>query len=343
MPGALRSALALAALRLPENLAQIVLLGRRKTLGWRVMDAKAQLVGQAINAVRVPGELPSVHDSREQMRAMTARLDRPHPKLAHKENRSIPGPEGDIAVRVYKPRDAAPRLPVLCYFHGGGWVQGDLDTHDGVCGKLAAWGQCLVVSVDYRLAPEHKFPAAVDDAIAAYKWLVQNANQFGGNPERVGVAGDSAGGNLSAALCQAIAEQGGRGPRCQVLIYPALDFRLNTQSHDELRDAYVIPRERIVWYTEMYLKDPSQSRHVRASPLLALDLRGQPPAYIVTCGFDPLRDEGASYSEKLRAAGVEVRHREFEGQIHAFVSLTRAIPQGEVCLREIGEYLQANL
>jgi len=231
----------------------------------------------------------------------------------------------------------------VAYFHGGGWVQGDLETHHGLCARLALHGDALVVAIDYRLAPEHKFPAGVDDAFAAYRWLRAHGRELGADTTRVAVAGDSAGGNLSAVVSQLAASAGLPVPTCQVLIYPALDASLDTESHRELADAHVIPRERIVWYMAQYLGADADTVDPRVSPLRAKRLAGQPPTMIVTAGFDPLRDEGHAYAEALRRAGVDVVYREYPGQIHAFVSLTKAIPQGLTCTLEVAEYLRKRL
>src|SRR5262249_12309690 len=188
-----------------------------------------------------------------------------------------------------------------------------------------------------------KFPAAVLDCMAAYRWLRAHASEIGGDPRRVALAGDSAGGNLSAVVSQLAARAGEAVPTCQVLIYPAVDFALDTPSHRELEEAHVIPRERILWYTKQYLRGDSDRYDLRASPFLAANLSGQPPALVITAGFDPLRDEGLAYAERLRAAGVDTVYREYPGQIHAFVSLTKAIPQGLRCTLEIGDYLQQRL
>jgi len=209
-----------------------------------------------------------------------------------------------------------------------------------LCARLALRSEVIVVAVDYRLAPEHKFPAAVEDCFAAYRWLRSHAAELGADPARVAVAGDSAGGNLSAVVSQLAAQAGVPVPTCQVLIYPAVDFGLDTESHRELADGHVIPRDRIEWYTEQYLPAGADRNDPRASPLHAKDLAGQPPALIVTAGFDPLRDDGRLYAERLRAAGVDVVHHEYPGQIHAFVSLTKAIPEGLACTWEIADFLR---
>jgi len=270
-------------------------------------------------------------------------MDEPAPSLPRIEDITIPGPAGPVPARLYDPagRTATPP-PALAYFHGGGWVQGDLETHHGLCARLALRSGAIVVAVDYRLAPEHKFPAAVEDCLAAYRWLRSEARAIGADPGRVAVAGDSAGGNLAAVVSQMAASAGGPVPTCQVLIYPALDFALDTPSHQELEDAHIIPRDRVVWYMQQYLTEGDRG-DLRASPLRARDLRGQPPTFVITAGFDPLRDEGQVYADRLRAAGVDVVYREYPGQIHAFVSLTRAIPQGMACTLVIGDYLRERL
>jgi acetyl esterase len=275
---------------------------------------------------------------------MVSLMDEPAPAGARIADISIPGVAGPIAGRVYDPAPAATAArPLVAYFHGGGWVQGDLETHHGLCARLALRSRAMVVAIDYRLAPEHKFPAAVDDCLAAYVWLRRHGDELGGDRERVGVAGDSAGGNLAAVVSQLATRSGVPLPTCQVLIYPATDFAMDTASHRELADAHVIPRERVVWYAEQYLRSEADRRDVRASPFLAANLAAQPPAMVITAGFDPLRDEGHAYAERLRAAGVPVVDREYPGQIHAFVSLTKAIPQGMTCTEEIGDYLRERL
>ena len=318
--------------------------GHRISRGGRTMDPKAQIVGEFVKSIRVPGYYPPLPELRQQLRTMVSLMDEPAPALPRIEGVSIPGSAEAIGGRVYDPAEAgAPPRPVVGYFHGGGWVQGDLETHHGLCARLAQRSGALVVALDYRLAPEHKFPAAVEDCVAAYRWLRSHAGDLGGDPARVGLAGDSAGGNLCAVVSQLAARAGEPVPACQALIYPAVDFALDTPSHRELEDGHVIPRDRILWYMEQYLRGDADRADLRASPLRATDLAGQPPTLVITAGFDPLRDEGQAYAERLRAAGVAVVHREYPGQIHAFVSLTRAIPQGLACTLEIGDYLRQRL
>jgi len=317
--------------------------GHRISMGGRTMDPKAQIVGEFVKSIRVPGYYPPLPELRQQLRVMVSLMDEPAPTLARIEDIRIPGPAGEIPARVYSSSAAKTPQPAVVYFHGGGWVQGDLETHHGLCARLAQHAGVLVVAVDYRLAPEHKFPAAVDDCLAAYRWARAKGRDVGADSARVAVAGDSAGGNLSAAVSQLAGAEGSPVPTCQVLIYPAVDFSLETASHREMVEGHVIPRERVVWYMEQYLRSDADKNDLRASPLRAASLKGQPPAMIVTGGFDPLRDEGRAYADRLREAGVDVVYREYPGQIHAFVSLTKAIPQGMAATLEIAEYLRRRL
>ena len=334
--------LELAHTLISEEEALRLLEGHRISLGNRTMDPKAQVVGEFVKSIRVPGVYPPLPELRQQLRTMVALMDEPAPALARAEDIRIPGPAGEIPARVYA-ASVGETLPAVVFFHGGGWVQGDLETHHGLCARLAQHAGALIVAVDYRLAPEHKFPAAVEDCLAAYRWLRTKGRDVGADLSRVAVAGDSAGGNLSAVVSQLAASAGVPAPTCQVLIYPAVDFSLETSSHRELADGHVIPRDRILWYMEQYLKSDADKSDLRASPLRTPSLEGQPPAMIVTAGFDPLRDEGRAYGDRLREAGVDVVYREYPGQIHAFVSLTKAIPQGMACTLEIAQYLRQRL
>src|SRR3989454_1752326 len=292
----------------------------------RIMDPKAQIVGEFVKSIRVPGYYPPLPELRQQLRTMVSIMDAPAPAVPRVEDIRIPGPAGPLGARVYDPAgpSASPR-PVVAYFHGGGWVQGDLETHHGLCARLALRSGALVVAVDYRLAPEHKFPAAVEDCLAVYRWLRAHAGELGGDPARVGLAGDSAGGNLSAVVSQLSARAGGV-PTCQVLIYPAVDYALDTPSHRELEEAHVIPRDRILWYMEQYLRGEADREDPRAAPLRANDLAGQPPTLVITAGFDPLRDEGLAYADRLRAAGVAVGYPERPRPSPPLVSRTQPNP-----------------
>jgi acetyl esterase len=337
-------ALELQHTMLSEEDALRFLDGHRISRDGRTMDPKAQIVGEFVKSIRVPGYYPPLAELRQKLRTMVTLMDEPAPDLPRIEDLRIPGPAGSIGARLYDPTGtSAPPRPVVGYLHGGGWVQGDLETHHGLCARLAQRSGALVVAVDYRLAPEHKFPAAVEDSLAAYRWLRSHARDLGGDPTRVALAGDSAGGNLSAAVSQLAKGAGEPVPTCQALIYPAVDFALDTPSHREMEDGHIIPRDRILWYSERYLRGEADRLDLRAAPLRAPDLAGQPPTLVITAGFDPLRDEGQAYAERLRAAGVDVVHREYPGQIHAFVSLTRVIPQGLACTYEVADYLRQRL
>ncbi|MFO1361641.1 MAG: alpha/beta hydrolase [Burkholderiales bacterium] len=249
------------------------------------------------------------------------------PAVARADDLRATGPVGDVPVRAYRPLGAADaeRLPALVYFHGGGWTIGDLDTHDVPCRELANLAHCAVVSVDYRLAPEHRFPAAFDDAVAATHWVHAHAAGLGSDASRLAVGGDSAGGNLAAAVAIALRDTWGPRLAMQTLIYPATDQAADTPSHAAFADGYLLTREAIAWFRDNYLRGPEDAADWRASPLRAPDLAGLPPAYVITAGFDPLLDEGRAYAERLRAAGVKVTYECFAGMIHGFITMGGAI------------------
>ena len=246
------------------------------------------------------------------------------------ENRAVPGPAGDIPVRVYTPLGAADAtLPGLVFFHGGGFVLGDLDSHDDLCRALANGSGCRAVSVGYRLAPEHPFPAAVEDCWAATRHVAANAAQFGIDPARLAVGGDSAGGNLAAVVSQLAKTD--RAPQIafQLLIYPVtqLGAPVDTPSMRENAKGYFLEKEGMDWFTRLYCPDAAHRSDPRLSPLLCPDLAGLPPAYVITAGFDPLRDEGRAYADKLDAAGVPVTYVNYPGMVHGFFSMRGLIPK----------------
>jgi acetyl esterase len=239
---------------------------------------------------------------------------------------------GGVPARIYTP--AGSGHPILVYIHGGGWVIGDLETHDGVCRALANAGPMIVVSLDYRLAPECKFPACVDDCLAATKWVAENAKSLGGDPNRIAVGGDSAGGNLTAATTLVARDKGGPKIGFQLLIYPATDARMQSHSYTSNAEGYFLTAGMMRWFWNHYLSDPRDVLDPRVSPLLAPSLEGLPPAYVITAEYDPLRDEGEDYARELMAAGVPTKLRRFDGLIHGFFAMTEVFPQAREAIAE---------
>jgi acetyl esterase len=250
----------------------------------------------------------------------------PPESLAKVESRRIPGPGGEIPLRIYTPEGSGP-FPAIVFFHGGGWVIGTLDTHDGVCRQIAKRAGAVVVSVDYRLAPEHKFPAAPEDCYAATLWVAENAAKIGVDACRLAVGGDSAGGNLAAAVSLMARDRGKPKIAYQVLIYPVTEHSYDTASYRENADGYLLTKDSMVWFWNHYLRSPADGAQPYASPLRARDLKGLPPAMVVTTEFDPLRDEGEAYAERLRQAGVPVKLKRYDGLIHGFFMMTGFFPQ----------------
>ena len=255
-------------------------------------------------------------------------------------DRAVPGPGGDLPVRVYRPREGE-ALPVLVYFHGGGWVAGNLDTHDGTCRALANRVPCVVVAVDYRLAPEHKFPAAVEDAHAALRWVAGHAGAIGGDPRRVAVGGDSAGGNLATVVARRWRDSGGTPLVFQLLVYPATDSRMHSASFVEHGDGCFLTREGMRWFWAHYLNSDADGQSPEASPIRAGDLSGLPPALVITAEFDPLRDEGEAYAERLRQAGVPAVTSRYDGMIHTFFGMAALWEEAERAVDEAAGALRA--
>src|SRR4051812_39662882 len=309
-----------------------------------VLDADAAAVYKAFQeAGRPPFETVPPATAREMYLAGSA-VSRPEPpELESAKPLSIPAPHGTIPARVYTPkqlRKTAGLAPCLVFYHGGGWVIGDLDSHDVVCRKLAHEGELIVISIDYRLAPEHKFPAAVDDAIAATKWISANARALGIDAARLTAGGDSAGGNLAAVV--ALAARDGDGPKLagQLLIYPATDFAMTHPSHREPETSILLTHSVIKWFCNHYLGD-ADIDDWRASPARAKTLAGLPPAYVLTAGGDPLRDEGDEYAKRLKQDGVPITYRHFAGQFHGFFTMGKLLNQANIAASEIGAWLKA--
>jgi acetyl esterase len=270
-------------------------------------------------------------------------------KLAIKVNvyrssdRRIPGPVSDLPVRIYQPREGKPGelFPVLLWFHGGGFVIGNLDTHDSACRMLAAQADCMVVAVDYRLAPEHKFPAAVDDCMAALRWVALHAREIGAEAGRIAVGGDSAGGNLAAVCALLARNEGFPALAYQLLIYPCTAPEPEAPSHRKFAEGYVLTRNTITWFYQHYMRSRSDVNDFRFGPLIADDLSNLPPALVLVAGYDPLRDEGVDYAKRLIEAGNRVCLVNYEGMVHGFYLMggvvdaaKRAIAQSAQSLRE---------
>ncbi|KRB64201.1 alpha/beta hydrolase [Noviherbaspirillum sp. Root189] len=267
-------------------------------------------------------------------------------EVAEVRNLQAEGPHGAIPLRLYKPLGGdmdRGLLPVLVYFHGGGWVIGDLDTHDSLCRQLANASKCAIVSVDYRLGPEHRFPAAVDDSIAATRWIHKEAPKLGLDASRLAVGGDSAGGNLAAVVAIALRDAGDVPIAFQLLIYPATDMRRGAPSHTTNGQGYLLTSDTITYFHDHYIDDATHDLDWRASPLLHPDLTNLPPSIVLTAGYDPLRDEGLMYSQRLSESGNRATHICFERQIHGFITMGRVIDEAnaavELCASQTARYL----
>jgi acetyl esterase len=287
---------------------------------------------------RTPLAEQTPDEARQNFLAMSVLATRPESPLPT-EDRAVAGPGGDIPVRLYRP-EVAGTLPVVVYAHGGGWVIGDIETHDGLCRQLALGIPAVVVSVDYRRAPEHRFPAAVEDVGAVIDWVAAHAPEVGADAGRLAVAGDSAGGNLAAVAARRARDHGGPAIAFQLLLYPVTDLTCARPSYAENGEGYLLTREDMRFFIDAYLGgvDPEDPD---ASPLAAADLSGLPPALVVTAEFDPLRDEGEAYAARLAAAGVDARSSRYDGMIHGFVSMDalldgarRAIAESVGALRD---------
>lgn len=299
------------------------------------------LLGQLAEQGMPAPESMTVRQNRELIEQL-GELAGPPEEVARVLDTVAPGPDGDIPLRVYVPACDGPH-PVLVYYHGGGWVIGDIDTHDVPCRALANRSGAVVVSVGYRLAPEHRFPAAVDDSYAAVVWAAEKAAEFGGDGSRLAVGGDSAGGNLAAVVSQLAKARGGPPIAFQLLVYPATDRHDDSPSMHENALGPLLSRAWMEWFFGHYLTGPDDGLDPRVSPARAEDLSGLPPALVITAGYDPLRDQGADYSRRLRAAGVEAEHVLFEGMMHGFFQMGGVLDVARVAMDRAAAAVRAAL
>jgi acetyl esterase len=265
------------------------------------------------------------------------------PQIYRTSDRLIPGPGSQLPVRIYQPREAKPdeRFPVLVWYHGGGFVIGNLDTHDSACRLLATQADCMVVAVDYRLAPEFKFPAGVEDCMATLRWVAQHAREIGADAERIAVGGDSAGANLATVVAILARDEGYPKVVFQLLVYPCVAPEPETGSHHKFADGYLLTRNTITWFYKLYLRSQKDVNDFRFAPLLRDDLSNLPPALVLVAGYDPLRDEGVDYARRMIEAGNRVALTNYEGMVHGFYLMggavdaaRRAVAQSAAALRE---------
>ena len=265
------------------------------------------------------------------------------PELACTEDRTIPGLSGPIPARLYVPKDAPIPCPTMLYFHGGGFVMGSIDSHDALCRHLCAVSGVQILSIGYRLAPEHKFPAALDDALTAARWLLNNFAVINADPGRLAIGGDSAGANLATSVCRFLSPLETPAFRHQTLIYPMVDLRLTQPSIAMFGHGYRLTADILRWFADNYVRKSDTVNNPRISPLLADDLSTLPPALVITAGFDPLRDEGNAYAKALTQAGVVCQHKCFTDMIHGFCNMPGSVPRAHDAYALVGEALRQAL
>lgn len=306
------------------------------------LDPQARkLLDQIAQAGIAPFHTLTPQQARDQM-LIASRFVGPVEEVHALEDREVPGPEGVIPIRVYRPHDGD-ALPAVVFFHGGCWLMGDIRTHDGYCRAVANRSGTIVVSVDYRLAPEHKYPTAAEDAFAATRWVAEQAAAIGADASRIAVMGDSAGGNLAAVVALMARDRGGPPLAFQLLIYPITDFNLDTPSYRENATGFHLTRDDMVWSWGHYLRNELEGYQPYASPSRADDFRGLPPAFILTAEYDPLRDEGETYARKLEDAGVPVTLKRYDGMIHGFVRRTDLLDKAREAMSDIAATLRTAL
>jgi len=295
------------------------------------LDPQAQDVVDQLTGSGYP---PNHGVSHEVTRAnMDSRPRAPGPEVAKVEDRAVPGVGPDVPVRIYTPEGEGP-FPVLVWFHGGGWVVGNLDTADGTARHLTVQTGCVVVSVGYSLAPEARFPAAADDCYAVTQWVARNGASINVDPSNIAVGGDSSGGNLAAVVSLMARDRGGPALAFQLLVYPVTSRDCDTVSYRENADGYLLTKDGMIWFWDLYLSNDADASNPYAAPLAAEDLSGLPPALVITAEFDPLRDEGEAYAQRLRAAGVPTTCSRYDGMIHSFFGMSAVMDKGKQAVSE---------
>ncbi|MEP6671127.1 MAG: alpha/beta hydrolase [Chthoniobacter sp.] len=291
-----------------------------------------------------PSLLAPPEEVRDARRRARLRNQPDLPQVLQVKEYAATGPAGPIPIRLYlgAGTPATGALPVLVYYHGGGWLHGDLDSHDWICRSIANQADCAVISVDYRLAPEHRFPAAFDDALAALLWVVAQAASLRVDPARVSVGGDSAGGNLAAAVALALRDEGGTRLKSQILIYPAVDLSMSGDYYGRFTKNLILTDDAMRTFIGLYVPDVAQRKDWRASPLLASSLKGLPPTFILLAGFDPLRAEGEAYAARLAKEGVPTTVQRYPGQMHGFLSNARLLPKANDAIADIATALKGS-
>src|SRR5260370_7289006 len=293
------------------------------------LDPAVRHILEGLDALGGPPleDLP-VGEARQAIEGMKALAGEPE-AMARVEDLEIPGPGGALTMRIYTPEGEASARPGFVYFHGGGWVVCNLDSHDNICRALARRAGAVGIAVDYRLSPEAKFPAAIEDCYVAAEWVAANGARLGLDPGRLAVAGDSAGGNMATVVALKSRDQNGPAIALQALVYPVTDLHGDTHSREEFAEDHFLTRASMDWFFGHYLARPEDASHAHASPLLAGDLRGLPPALVITAECDPLRDEGEAYARRLEQAGVPVTYRCYPGAVHGFFSMLGVLPPAQ--------------